>query len=403
MAIRSHVNNRSSWTYIGLLVRLAHGLGIHRDADGSAFNAFEAEMRRRLWWQILVLDMRASEDRGSEPMISESSFNTRMPCNLNDIDFGYTSQHPLPERSGVTEMTYCLISMDACNTGRKLNFIPPTHEFQTLTLLQKEEIVKQYSHRIDNCYLTGCDPTSQSAWVMSMVARLLVLKLLLTLQYPLQSRKVPFQDSPRRRGLKTAVTMLSIAESIEESDSASGFTWLFNTYVPWHTLAVALAELCTETRGPHADQAWSIIDKSYNKWSNRVADTKEGMLWQPVKRLFKKAQAARQRDQKLAEPRAAIRSSASDGDLPVLGLPDLSLELSLDIPYNTMASRDTGQIDQTTSLGSDFFNWDDMIISSAEEIGDPVNWEDWNDFLINAGELGAAIPSSTRDPWPTQM
>jgi len=91
-------------------------------------------MRRRLWWQVLVLDMRASEDRGSKPVILESSFNTKMPCNLNDEDFGYASQHPLPDKKGVTEMTLCLINMDASNTGRKINVISPTSERQSLTL-----------------------------------------------------------------------------------------------------------------------------------------------------------------------------------------------------------------------------------------------------------------------------
>lgn len=51
-----------SWAMTGLAVRLAQSLGMHR--DGSALNLapFEAEMRRRLWWNICILDTPASED-----------------------------------------------------------------------------------------------------------------------------------------------------------------------------------------------------------------------------------------------------------------------------------------------------------------------------------------------------
>lgn len=51
-----------SWSMTGLAVRLAQSLGMHR--DGSTFNLppFEAEMRRRLWWNICILDTPASED-----------------------------------------------------------------------------------------------------------------------------------------------------------------------------------------------------------------------------------------------------------------------------------------------------------------------------------------------------
>jgi len=48
-----------------VVVRLAYMLNLHRDGHGLQHTPFEAEMRRRLWWQIVLLDMRASEDVSS--------------------------------------------------------------------------------------------------------------------------------------------------------------------------------------------------------------------------------------------------------------------------------------------------------------------------------------------------
>jgi hypothetical protein len=76
--LRRNDDARKIWTLTGLVVRIAQTLGIHR--DGSHFNLppFEIEMRRRLWWQVCILDQRASEDHGCDPTIVEAQFDTRM-------------------------------------------------------------------------------------------------------------------------------------------------------------------------------------------------------------------------------------------------------------------------------------------------------------------------------------
>ena len=106
-------------------------------------------MRRRLWWQILALDVRASEDRGSAPILADSHFNTVMPCNLDDDDFKYDSQHPLNSRTWPTEMTLSLLMIDALTTGSKINFRPPAGVPETSTLQEKENLVKEFAQRVE--------------------------------------------------------------------------------------------------------------------------------------------------------------------------------------------------------------------------------------------------------------
>jgi len=74
ICLRRNNDARVIWTLTGLVVRIAQTLGVHR--DGLHFNLppFEIEMRRRLWWQICILDVRASEDHGSDPTISKFTF-----------------------------------------------------------------------------------------------------------------------------------------------------------------------------------------------------------------------------------------------------------------------------------------------------------------------------------------
>ena len=361
-------------------------------------------MRRRLWWQLIVLDVRATEDRGSELVVAEGTFNTRMPHNLNDEDFGKNSQHELSDKAGLTEMSFCLMGMIFCDACRKLNFIPPSSEHHALTIEQKEQFVKQCTARIESHYLSGCDPAAPFTWLISMLGRLLILKLWLIVQFPLQRRKSTPQEFPKSESLRTVVAYLKLSDLIEDSEVAAGFRWFCETYVPWHALAVALAELCTETQGPLVDQAWTIIDKCYSKWSDRVADTKEGMLWRPIKRLFKRARTMRQGAQISTGTRPDFETrlfgpSWQDIDL-VSGLPNLCLggpkrPSSSSVKSSDLDSRvqPLGPSGSLPDLPVDLniLSPIDMSSMTAEELNGPINWDDWNAFISDFNTNGTDI------------
>jgi hypothetical protein len=76
--LRRNEDPRKMWTLTGLVVRIAQTVGIHRDGTHFGLPPFEIEMRRRLWWQVLILDARASEDHGCDPSIVEAQFDTKM-------------------------------------------------------------------------------------------------------------------------------------------------------------------------------------------------------------------------------------------------------------------------------------------------------------------------------------
>lgn len=76
--LRRNDDARKIWTLTGLVVRIAQTLGIHRDGSHFGLAPFEIEMRRRLWWQVCVLDARSSEDHGCDPTIVEAQFDAKM-------------------------------------------------------------------------------------------------------------------------------------------------------------------------------------------------------------------------------------------------------------------------------------------------------------------------------------
>ncbi|EWC44550.1 hypothetical protein DRE_06722 [Drechslerella stenobrocha 248] len=76
-----------AWALVGILIRIAVRLKLHQDGSNSPGQAIlETETRRRLWYQICLVDSRVGGIKVSEFLISERMFNTKMPSNLDDAD-----------------------------------------------------------------------------------------------------------------------------------------------------------------------------------------------------------------------------------------------------------------------------------------------------------------------------
>ena len=75
------------WVLLGIIVRLVLRMGYHRDASPfPGISPFQAEMRRRAWAVIFVMDAQVSGQLGLPRMIRTSQSNAREPRNLLDSD-----------------------------------------------------------------------------------------------------------------------------------------------------------------------------------------------------------------------------------------------------------------------------------------------------------------------------
>ncbi|KAI6081155.1 fungal-specific transcription factor domain-containing protein [Hypoxylon rubiginosum] len=318
--VRSTIGSRASWALLSLPIRLAQALNLHREAGSAGCSPYETELRRRLWWQLIVLDIRASEDRGTTTIVARDSYDAHLPLNLNDTDFGPESTGPLVERQGPTDVTFSLCtarssgiflyvehahqaaqgqpvggpsgSSGGCGSGEVCAVAPAPRSV--------EETVR-YAQGLEAQFVATADPSHAASYLASVAVRLIILKLWLIMQYPLHPRRRPRPASreqvsgifPSEATLRTAISIVELNEYLRIGPYGDRFRWWADTYVQWHPLAVALAELCTMTRGDLADRAWRIIDDGFPAWSEVIADTKSGTLWRPIRKLYKKAKAAR--------------------------------------------------------------------------------------------------------------
>ncbi|KAI9871186.1 MAG: hypothetical protein M1823_008521, partial [Watsoniomyces obsoletus] len=97
---------KREWTIAGSVLRLAMAAGLHREPTylSSKISVFDQEMRRRLWFTILELEMQASSDRGMRASIVLDDWDVLPPLNVHDEDFNESTQS-MPPAKPLTDFT----------------------------------------------------------------------------------------------------------------------------------------------------------------------------------------------------------------------------------------------------------------------------------------------------------
>ena len=406
LGLRIQSEKRSTWTLVALAVRLGHSLELDREAAISTYSPFEAEMRRRLWLEISVLDVRSSEDRGSVPMIVPGSFDTRMPSNVDDADLNPLSFTEIPDRIGCTEMTFSLITHESAMFAR--HNVLPNHvtgsEDDIVKWYRTRGLTEEFQARLEAKYLVHCNTTVPLNWVCKTVAKLIGAKLQLLLQYPLQGhRTVPESEKNKEANMTLAVDIMEKTNEIEGDEHAAQFRWFLNAYVQWHPLAVVLAELCVRFEGALVERAWDVVHAMFDRLGDRIADSKKGTLWQPLRKLLTKAEAAKARyDKQRRQNQGANNTTTSNFapgqqvdvgqvDLGPLNLENMPPPVSQQ-PLMTMPKQEPCDLGYSAPFdlappGMDF-------VPSMDAM-DPMDLEGWDDFLKST--MGVDDPSLAQD------
>ena len=338
----------------------------------------------------MVLDLRACEDRGSDPIIVPGSFNTKKPANINDDDMDPQSTLPIVGRHGFTEMTKCMVSHIVWETAIGVGYVPPVDEADQysapkISFEEKEASVVEVEKQLQREILVYCDSLNPIAWTTSAIARLIMARLRLALYHPpLHDNRSPsHQDVPRDVVLSLGVQTLEYTHLLDTDPAAEPWRWFFKTYVQWHALAAVLAELCVQDTGQLVDRAWRIVEVVFDDWATRIADSPKGMLWRPMKKLWNKAQAKR------GTFKWDDISPVPQMQLPLPQFIPSALNQPLytpapiinQIPQAPQAGSYEGMVPHQPLSVDQTFSPDAFASLNMNETLDTTNWAQWDEFM----------------------
>jgi transcriptional regulatory protein GAL4 len=74
----------TGWNYLGLGVRMALSLGLHRELPDWNISLLEKEIRRRVWWGLFIFDSGASMTFGRTILLPGSNVDVKRVSNVAD-------------------------------------------------------------------------------------------------------------------------------------------------------------------------------------------------------------------------------------------------------------------------------------------------------------------------------
>jgi hypothetical protein len=228
-------------------------MGVHRDDVDVKLSPFEAEMRRRLWHQLMILDFTSSELAGCAPNYSVHmimDFDSRVPLNLNEEDLREDMKEMPPERFGATDMIFCRLRYEF-RAFFMLIHKPRSYKFGRLgttidaswsrltednvSIKEKDECIDDLENRLQTNYLRFCDPINRLHNLTGIAARAAVAGMRLRAHHPRQFIDSGQEVPQSERDLCFALSMKIMKYDLmcHQQKELQGYIWHVRVYFQW--------------------------------------------------------------------------------------------------------------------------------------------------------------------------
>ena len=259
---------------------------MHRESNLVNLPVLEAEIRRRVWWFIVMLDNRSGDRAGVGAPATTARWDTAAPLNVNDSDITPNMKVPPSNRVGATEMIFCstMYEMGSFLVRTSSPLIGSDNSWQKITshsvpLADREKSIDELVDYMEQKALKYCDPVIP----LHILARNMVMTLtnrmrfatLHPRQYPDRGASMPKKEKDKLFAL--CLTILEQDNFFHSTPSLRGFIWRFFEFVGLDALIYLLSELQRQSTGSRADQAWLQIETAFKHHPELLSDTKKAL------------------------------------------------------------------------------------------------------------------------------
>ncbi|EPS34263.1 hypothetical protein PDE_09227 [Penicillium oxalicum 114-2] len=408
VSIRSETDPASLSSLLSVAIRIAQRMGIHVESMYSKCSVLEAEMRRRLWWSLIIFDNRICEMSDYKTASLTPTWDCKVPLNVNDFELQPEMKIPPVVNNRPTEMLFAMVRSELADfvrhsafhlnfTNSYLNTIAPRPP--TTDLTDEAERLVSLERTLEEKYLAFCNLENPLHFMTIWTTRgSLAKNRLLQLYSQSSNTPTPPTDAQRNAGIAHALRMLECDTKLMTAPLARPYLWLLHFHFPFPAYIHLLQDLKKRPVEDHADRAWEVMSDNYEV---RIMDVKQDdrpfyvVFSQIVFQAWEaREKAARQLGTPFVLPRMVVDirkklthmttsfgqeadAGQSDGDAGAeINADDLAMPMPIDFNVLGMAYGAGGQ--GPTSSGP--WGYPDLPGPGS------VNVEDTNQFLVNTME-----------------
>ncbi|KAK6359222.1 hypothetical protein TWF696_000386 [Orbilia brochopaga] len=427
--LRSYYDYPSLWVITGMAVRIAQRMGVHRDGTKLSLPPFETEMRRRLWREILILDVRTAELSGAglyTMAIDEHAWDSKWPMTINEHDIWPSMTQPPKERTGPTENMWCQLRSELGNMWvekwrriRRMGILSGTpHDYSIYYKgAESQEQLDAISKLIEEKFIRYCDPAKPLHLFTSIVGRAALANLHLMMHHPFRQADSGIKRTQQQKDelFSDAIRVVEYDNICNSTRSLQRYLWHTKSFFQWHAFIYVLGELRQRPEGPDVEKGWEQVDEvfdNHKEWLDRRDE-----LHSAIRAFAMKAWECRETllrgTGKLANVRVpqfvqtfkayfrgggSATGSSADQPTPVPGttgfLPSYPLPMNQNVLNSNMNMGLMGA-NANANMNREAMNMsqpnENTPSTSAGPPGSgftPINWTEWENLLQNSDLLG---------------
>ena len=260
---------------LGVAIRIAQRMGIHSESALAKCTAVEAEMRRRLWWSLVLFDSRIGQLANSKVTTLDPTWDCKIPLNVNDSDLWPEMKGPPAIQGKSTEAIFAVVRSELGefirHTVFHLDFTSPALKPIAKHLpsgpAPKGDELAKLEEMIEDQYLKSCDQENPIHFMTIWTTRAYLAKCrLLEHHSRYSSPAVRRTEAQRDVATSHALRTLECDTKIMTSSLTKGFLWLNQFHFPFPAYIQIVQDLRRRPISEQARQAWEVMSDNYEAW-----------------------------------------------------------------------------------------------------------------------------------------
>jgi hypothetical protein len=361
---RYFFDSQTYWVLTGTAVRIGQCIGVHRDGESLGLPPFDAQMRRRLFYQLLPLDGIASQIAGTGAFTMPETWNTKPPLNLNDDQIWPGMTYTPEEQTGATEMIFCLsricVGKHFATAG---NPVSRTGLGQFNNYHDAENAINRAENELEEKYIRYCDVVDPLHLLSMAMARSGITAMRIRIRLP-KAKNNTATDAELRDLFQLAQRTLDTDAAAYAHAHMTKFRWHVKPFFLWGTwdsLIFVLTSLWTKhdiLTAMETGSVWDKVEKVYHNHEELLEPKRA--LYLALGRLTLKAwdvcfDPTREFDPPfITNLRSMQKNMRAGGQNSRNALGETSSAMSIDSPSAGDISASMGDVSETSRPSADF-------------------------------------------------
>jgi hypothetical protein len=227
---------------MGIVIRHAERLGLHRDGTLLNLPPAETEKRRRIWWQLQHLDIALAIRSGSISLVLMADWDVKLPLNIEDEDLSAEATEFPPERKGLTSISYCLWTYYVLEKQRSFRRADGSRiggswqADRSLSREQRDSMINEIEEGINAGFIQYCDPIKPLDLFILIFTRTYtwgMRRLVIHSDELSRDASVPI-ESHGKELLYACARCLEYDVYLHSQPTLERFYWRAMSFFPWH-------------------------------------------------------------------------------------------------------------------------------------------------------------------------